>query len=354
MLESFSSKFIDSFNGNIGLKTTPNLDYFAKNGLKFNNFYANGQRSIQGITAIFTGLINPNSNIYLGRGLEASGLTYLGNLAKQNGYSTISMQSSNRNSLRFDSISKLAGFDEYYGSEDFTKNTNGEDKDKKPLYGTWDGDMLGSYFDKINNIKKPFLSFAFTSTSHFPFVSAGKKWQIYPHIQKDTLGFLNTMKYTDDMLGVFIDRCKKQPWFKDTIFIFLADHTAGLHNISIKNIDIFAKNYNIKFPNRKNERFKIPLVIYAPYIFKPKVIDIVSSQADILPSLVDYLGWDSSFSTISNSFFDKMVENRFAISKFGDKYLIVTKEKLSKKQNKTILQSIRQSTYNLLLKNKLY
>ena len=367
MLESFSSKFVDSFNGNIGLKVTPNLDNYANNGLKFTNFYANGQRSLDGITALFTGIANPSTNTYLGRGLEGSKLSYLGNLAKQNGYSTISMQSSNRNSFRFDSISKVAGFDQYYGAEDFTKNVNGEDLNKKPLYGTWDGDMLSHYFNKINEIKKPFLSFAFTSTSHFPFVLPGEKWKQYsPHVQEDSSGMLNTMKYTDDMLGVFIQRCKKEPWFKDTIFVFMADHTAGLWNISIDNINKFSSKYKIKFPNRLEERYKIPLVVYAPHIFKAKEIKTLTSQADIIPSLVDKLGWNSSFSTISNSIFDENIKNRFVISKAGDSYIMITDDSIThrnltkksfqhgEKDLSNDIFSIHQVMSELLMKNKVY
>ena len=367
MIESFSSKFVDSFNGDIGLKVTPNLDKFASQGLKFTNFYANGQRSIDGITAVFTGIPNPSTNTHLGRGLEASNLSYLGKLAKQNEYSTLSMQSSSRNSFRFDSISKVAGFDEYYGAEDFKKNSNGEDSTKKPLYGTWDGDMLNHYFDKINMAKKPFLSFAFTATSHFPFVLPGDKWKQYsPHVQEDSTGMLNTMKYTDDMLGIFMDKCKQQPWFKDTIFIFMADHTAGLHNISMKNMDKFSKKYNIKFPKRQQERYKIPLVVYAPYIFEPKQLDTLSSQADIIPSLVDKLGWDSSFSTISNSIFDADIKNRFVLSKAGNTYIMITNDSIThrnltkksfqygEKDLSNNIFSIHQVMSDLLLKNKVY
>ena len=59
-------------------------------------------------------------------------------------------------------------------------------------------------------------------------------------------------------------------------------------------------------------------MIYAPHIFKPEEINILSSQADIIPSLVDKLGWKNSFSTISNSLFDKNITHRFVISKAGD------------------------------------
>ena len=55
LLESWSSKYVDSFGKN-GLNVTPNFDKIALEGLIFSNFYANGQRSIEGLTALFTGV----------------------------------------------------------------------------------------------------------------------------------------------------------------------------------------------------------------------------------------------------------------------------------------------------------
>jgi hypothetical protein len=95
MFESLSSGYVDSFSGN-DYGVTPNLDNFANNGLKFTNFYANGQRSLAGITALMTGVTQPYGMPPLGEGLELSKLSYLGRLAAQNGYDTLAIQSSNR------------------------------------------------------------------------------------------------------------------------------------------------------------------------------------------------------------------------------------------------------------------
>lgn len=323
LLESFSSKFVDSFNGNIGLKATPFLDSLAADGIKLSNAYANGRQSIDGIGAVVAGIVAPaNNNLYFGKGLEASKFSYLGSIFKSNGYETIAMQSSKRNSFRVDSIMRLSGFDRYYGAEDFKTHQHGEDKDKMPHYGTWDGDMFNRYFKELDSIKKPFLSFTFTSTTHFPYYLPSKKYEIYPHDNKTINGYFNTMRYTDDMIKDFITKAKKTEWFKDTIFVFVADHTAP---ITKKEIEVFENETNIKIPQRDLEHFKIPLIIYAPHIFKPQVIDTVVSQADIIPSLVDIMGFKNSFSTISNSVFNKDTDS-FVFAKEGDIYTYITKD----------------------------
>ncbi len=323
LLESFSSKFVDSFNGNIGLNTTPFLDSMANDGIKLTNAYANGRQSIDGVGAVLAGIVAPaNNNLYFGKGLEASQFSYLGSIFKNNGYSTIAMQSSKRNSFRVDSIARLSGFDTFYGAEDFQTHQHGEDKNKMPHYGTWDGDMFNRYFKELDTIKKPFLSFAFTSTTHFPYYLPAKKYEIYPQNKKTINGFFNTMRYTDDMIKDFITKAKKTTWFKDTVFIFIADHTAP---ITIKEILNFEKENNLKIPNRTLEHYKIPFIIYAPYILKPQIIDTVVSQADILPSMLDILGFKNQFSTISNSVFKKD-KNSFVFAKAGDIYTFITKD----------------------------
>jgi len=361
LVESLSSKFVDSFNGNIGLKVTPFIDSIASQSMIFTNAYANGRQSIDGIGAILAGVVAPaNNNLYFGKGLEASKFSYLGSIFKSNGYKTIAMQSSKRNSFRVDSITRLAGFSRYYGAEDFKTHQHGEDKDKMPHYGTWDGDMFNRYFTELDKIQKPFLSFTFTSTTHFPFYLPNKKYEIYPHNKINLNGYLNTLKYTDDMLKDFFNKAKKTNWFKDTIFILLADHTAPMPQ---HNVTEFTKKFNIVIPNRMLERYKIPLIVYAPSIIKPKIVDNVVSQADIIPSLIDTLGFKSNFSTISNSIFNN--SNQFALAKEGNIYTFITKDgytirrtdKLFKTKNKDYskeILSLHQLFVDSLNKNKFY
>ena len=301
LLESWSAKYVDSF-GNNNFKVTPNFDKLASQGLLFSNFYANGQRSIEGITALFTGLTVLKGMHYLGAGLELSNLSYIANIAKDNGYSSISMQSSDRGSYRVDALSNIAGFEHYYGAEDMPL-IGDENKSVKPKFGTWDGNMYQLLSQKLSIQKEPFLSFCFTATTHSPFISPGKKWEPYPHNNTNLYGFLNTLSYADNKLGEFMQRSQKEPWFDNTIFIFMADHTIGFGDDS----KLF-KDTDVKVANRPLEGMRIPLLIYAPKFFKHQVIETIGSQADIIPTLMDILDWKGSFSTLSHSLFSPQDE----------------------------------------------
>jgi len=305
LLESFGAEHLDGFTHYKELGVTPFFKKLSNEGLKFTNFYSNGYRSIFGITSIFTGLTIPAGADYLGKGLELSKLSYLGTIAKENGYSTISMQASNRRSYRVDAVSHLAGFDKYYGAEDMP-NVETVDNGRKPLTGTYDFNMFDFYHKKLNQMKEPFLGFAFSESTHSDFHLPSAKFERYPHDKKNYNGSLNAYIYADNSIKRFMDGVKKEPWFDNTIFIFTSDHGTGDALCPI------ARKYR---PDDKPlpsiEHFRIPLIIYAPKIFKPQEIKTLGCHNDIFPTIIDMLGWDADATTMGSSLFDKDVHERF-------------------------------------------
>jgi len=343
MFEGLSAGYVDSFAGN-HYGVTPNLDYYANNGLKFTHFYANGQRSLTGITALMTGVTQPHGMPPLGEGLELSKLSYLGQLAAQNGYDTLAIQSSNRGSFKVDAIMNLAGFKQYYGAEDIPK-TGAEVG--KPNFGIYDGDMLRFLHQKINGLKAPFISFAFTATTHAPFFSPGKQWEKYPQDPASRNGFLNTVSYVDTMLGEFMQAASQEPWFDNTVFLFTADHVLGIDARREKMDDEKVKPFSAL------DDFHIPLVIYAPKVYPPKTVGTVGSQADLLPTIIQLLGWHNPFTSLSQSLLDEAVQKRFAFLGVGSTIGIITDAGMLKYNFKAVVhkqgakQALKEMEYLL-------
>ncbi len=333
LLESWGAEHLDGFTHYSELNITPYFKKLSNESLKFTNFYANGYRSIYGITSVYTGITLPGGFDYLGSGLELSKLSYLGKIAKENGYKTIAMQGSNRRSYRVDAVSNLAGFDEYYGAEDMP-NVETVDTGRKPKTGTYDHNMFSFLHTKLNETKKPFIAFAFTSTNHTDFHLPSKKFERYPQDLRNYNGSLNAYIYVDNAIERFMESVKNEPWFDNTIFIFTADHGAG---------DALCPIGKKLHPNDKPlpsiEHFRIPLVIYAPKIFKPQVIETLGSQNDISPSIMDVLGFKQPFSVMGNSLFDTSVKNRFVYFFAGDLIGYIGKEGYIKYNFKAIVES---------------
>lgn len=362
LLESFGAEHLDGFTHYKELNITPYFKKLSQEGLKFTNFYSNGYRSIFGITSIFTGVTIPLGFEYLGHGLELSKLSYLGKVAKENGYSTVAMQAANRRSYRVDAVSHVAGFDNYYGAQDMP-NVETVDPGRAPLTGTYDYNMFAFYHKKLNEMKEPFLGFAFTDTTHSDYYLPSKKFERYPHDLKNYNGSLNAHIYTDDAIRRFMESVKKEPWFDRTIFIFTSDHGNG------DALNPIARQYR---PDDKPlpsiEHFRIPLIIYAPKIFKPEVITTLGSHNDIFPTIVDMLGWDTNITTMGSSLLDKGIKNRFAYFFAGNLIGLVTNDgyikynfkhivETSADENKTqamkkILFAVDSAEANLLTKNR--
>lgn len=305
LLESWGAEHIDGFTRYKELNVTPFFKKLSGESLKFTNFYANGLRSIFGITSMFTGITLPSGFEYLGRGLELSNISYLGRVAKQNGYSTMAMQGGNRRSYRVDAVSHISGFDDYYGAEDIP-NVEVIEEGREARTGTYDHNLLNFYNKKISELKEPFLSFAFTSTNHPDLHLPRAEFERYPHNLNNYYGELNAYLYVDNAIEKFIDSAKKEPWFDRTIFIFTADHGNG---------DALNKIGKELRGNPEHlatiEHYRIPLIIYAPKIFKPQEVATLGSQNDIFPTIVDMLGFDANITTLGNSLFDNEVKNRF-------------------------------------------
>ena len=333
LLESFGAEHLDGFTHYKELNITPYFKKLSNEGLKFTNFYSNGYRSIFGITSIFTGITIPSGFQYLGKGLELSNLSYLGKVAKDNGYSTIAMQAANRRSYRVDAVSALAGFDNYYGAQDMP-NVEDVDEGRKPLTGTYDFNMFDFYHKKLNKMKEPFLGFAFTDTTHSDYHLPSAKFERYPHDLKNYNGSLNAHIYTDNSIKRFMQSVKKEPWFDRTIFIFTSDHGSG------NALNSIARQYR---PNDKAlasiEHFRIPLIIYAPKIFKHKVITTLGSHNDIFPTIVDMLGWRANITTMGSSLFDTALKKRFAYFFAGNLIGLVTDDGYIKYNFKNIVET---------------
>ena len=128
------------------------------------------------------------------------------------------------------------------------------------------------------------MAFISLSTDHTPFPKLNAPFNLHPHNENEEGGYLNSLHYTDWAIGEFISEAKKEPWFDKTIFVITADHVLA-H---------FQKGDFL-------ERFRIPLIFYAPHLMKPKIIETVTSQLDLMPTFVDFMGLDTQYTALGST-----------------------------------------------------
>ena len=273
MLESWGAIHIDALRHEMNLSplgATPNFDRLAKNGRLYTNFYGNGQRSIQGAAAILASQPTFPGMPLLGLGMEQNRIGFMGQLALEQGYKTIFLQSSDHKSFHFDSIASRAGFTNYYGAEEIP---NLHEHPKPPsTWGTWDHNTFQFANKLFAQSEKPFMGFIFTSTTHTPWIIPEERWNKYGgHTDRDA--FRNSLFYADWALGQLMEAAQKAGYFDNTIFIITADH-----------VDEFVENSKF-VPNQ----FHIPLLIFGPGI-KPGFIGKRETFSDIGQTIASHLG----------------------------------------------------------------
>lgn len=265
LMESWAAKYM----GSLGAKESllPNFDRLSKDGILFTNFYANGQRSIEGMACLCCALPTFRDTLLIGGSLEQNSLMCIGQIFKNAGYKTLFIHGARTGSFGFDAFSRRAGFERYLGMEDFKLGKDEFD----PVWGVYDGVALNRVNEELRKTKEPFLALWFSLSAHSPYNLPSNWKRRYPASMQDG-ELMNTILYSDDSLGRFFEAARKEKYFANTIFVILADHTSGTAYSSLR------------------ERFHIPCLIYAPGRLAPRRIDTVGSQLDIMPTLVDLTG----------------------------------------------------------------
>ena len=331
IVESLTYKYIDYLNEGKKYGVTPNIDKIASEGLIFTNFFANGQRSIEGAQAILTG-IPPLPGIPDIISLSVN-YSRLGELAKANHYRTIFVTSTLKESFSLDLMVYASGIEEYYGREDYNLLLNYPEARERTL--GWDYETFMLLSDKLNEYGQPFIAFVNASSDHTPFPRMQEPFTKYTHGQESEGGYLNMLHYTDWAIGEFMTKMSKQRYFNDTVFIITADHALA--------------HFQTDDPYGK---FKIPLILYSPKHIPKGNSERFASQIDIIPSMIDMLNLEGKFSNIGKSIFAP--SNNFAVTKEGSLINILAKEGFLQHSHQQVLKFIpSQNTEDENLKNEL-
>ncbi|WP_435607897.1 LTA synthase family protein [Pseudomonas knackmussii] len=280
-IESLSAKYLGSNGDNRNL--TPNLDALRKQSLYFNNFYATGTRTDRGLEAITLSIPpTPGRSIVKRIGRE-SGFASLGQQFKAKGYDAVFMYGGRG---YFDNMNAFFGGNGYRIVDQ--SSVPEADIHFKNAWGMADEDLYAQatrVADEDFAKQQPFFLQLMTTSNHRPYTYPDGRIDIPSGKGRD-----GAVKYTDYAIGKFLENVRSKPWFDQTIFIFVADHTAG----SAGKEDLPVENY------------QIPLFIYAPKLLPTGERGELASQLDLAPTLLAMLNM-----SYESTFFGRnlMVEN---------------------------------------------
>lgn len=274
ILESFGEE-------NLNIGQTPFLDSLATESLRFENAFANGRVSIDAVPSIISSIPSLMNNSLIASSFSVNKIKALPEVLKENGYSTSFFHGAFNGSQNFDQYCKIAGFEKYYGKNEYVGPESFDGK-----WGVFDEDFLQFFANEIATFKTPFFTTLFTISSHAPFTIPEKYKNKFP---KGTNEIHETIAYTDHALKLFFEKAKNQSWYNNTLFIITADHTS-------------AANKKPEYNNTVGQ-FKVPILFFEPANKELKGInDKNLQQIDIYPSIIDYLQLDAEFISYGKSY----------------------------------------------------
>jgi phosphoglycerol transferase MdoB-like AlkP superfamily enzyme len=301
ILESFSHEYV-SMKTEDNKSFTPFLDSLISEGLFCSNAIANGYNSRDALPAIIGGFASHRGINLMGSRYSTNKVRGLPLLLSEMGYQTSFFHGGHNGTMSFDKFSKLAGIEDYYGYNEYVSDVSKEGDDG--AWGIYDSDFLAYMAQKLDEFQEPFFSAVFTLSSHDPYPIPKKYWYKFP---KGDLPILESVAYTDYSLRLMFEKMRTKSWYKNTLFVFVADHTS----LSL-------------LPEYKTQKANasIPILFYAPSDSSLKgTYPKIAQQTDIMPTVLDYLNYNKSFVAFGSSLFDDTY--RFAVNYKGTNYQIV-------------------------------
>lgn len=269
--ESLSAEYLGTFGNK--KKLTPNLDRLAGQSLLFTNLYATGTRTVRGLEALTLSL-PPLPGTSIVKRPDNGGFRSWGEILNKKGYESKYIYAGYG---YFDNMNAFFSGNGYkiVDRADFAK----DEITFANIWGVCDEDLFRKTIREAGTsyaAGKPFFSMVMTTSNHRPFTYPEGRIDIPSKSGRD-----GGVKYADYAIGRFIAEASREPWFKDTIFVFIADHCAG----SSGKTDIPVK------------RYEIPLLVHSPQHIKPARMERLMSQIDVAPTILGLMNmsYDSDF-----------------------------------------------------------
>ena len=281
LLESFGNEFVGAFSGERTF--TPFFDSLIGQSLTFEHGIANGKKSIEAVPSILASIPSLMDNPYISSPYGNNKIESLASILKKKGYESGFYHGATNGSMRFNSFAAQAGFDHYFGRKEYNND--------KHFDKTWG--ILDEFFNpwtakQLTKLKEPFFGTLFTLSSHHPYYIPPNWRKIVKQGKQPMCASVN---YGDISLRKFFEEAKKQPWYNNTLFILVADHTPST-------ID--------KLYGQRRFMYQIPIVFFHPKKLLPiKREPIIFQQLDILPTVLDLLNIKTKFYSYGQSYYKK-------------------------------------------------
>ena len=301
MLESWTADVVGVLGGDSGV--TPGIDRLAKDGLLFTNFYSTGFRTEQGLCALISGFPSQPKTTIIRQYGKFDRLPSIVQTLDSSGYNSAYYYAGDAVFANTRAYLESMGFDIVHDEYSFPIK-------QRTRWGAFDEELFNFHLRENTTAREPFFHTIMTSTSHEPFDAPVNEG--FPG-NSEAQRYRNTVHYTDRVLANFIDSCKQQPWYANTVIIIVADHGHFLP---------------YDRPNFSAARHRIPFLITGGALlpeFRGTTNATYGSHVDLATTLLTQLGMNSDRFTWSKDLFDPILPH-FAFWTFDDGFGIANSQ----------------------------
>ncbi len=303
ILESFGREYIGYYNKQKGY--TPFLDSLLHESYVFPNSFANGKQSIDAVPAIISGLPAMMQDPFTYSVYSGNRIPSLATYFEKQGYVTQFFHGGNNGTMGFQAFCKFAGVDEYYGKDEYPN----VQRDYDGNWGIFDEPYLTYCAKTLSKNDKPFFSLIFTLSSHHPYTIP----KLYKgKFSKGAYAIHESIGYADYALKQFFAQAQQEPWFKNTLFVITADHTAHSEKFFYQHgMGIYAA----------------PIAFYDPQQKLKGVDSTVVQHVDLFPTLIAMTGGNVKGKFFGRNAFDSLTTHDVMNFNYGVYHYLNAKEK---------------------------
>lgn len=279
---------------------TPFLDSLASQSLVYLNSFANSRISIEATPSVLASIPSLQESYTLS--LYANNkINSLAGCLSSKGYESAYAHAAPNGSLGLNAFAVVAGVSKYIGMNEYANQA-----DYDGTWGIWDHKFLPFFARQCSGLNQPFLATIFTLSSHDPCNLPPE----FPGIQdKNVPKIFKSINYLDYSLKLFFAEASRQAWYNNTIFVITGDHTCTRYH------DIYQTSIG---------SFAVPIIFFTPGKQLSPGCDStrVAQQIDIMPTLLNYLGYDKPYFAFGKDLFNPQTDN-FAIDYTGNSFQMV-------------------------------
>ena len=289
IMEGIPALWTGSFNPAI-LSDTPHIDEIAAKGLRFTRFFGSGLYTTQGFGALISSIPALPSITLINSPFVQNAMLSIPRALKKLDYNMLFLSGYFEGSASIDSFMKSMGVQKTLNQNDFENF-----EEKSHTWGLWDEYVFDRFHTEIKELKEPFLAIVEPCTTHTPHNVPNEKWLVYKEGTPNRK-WRNVLRYTDWTMGEFFRKAATLDTYENTLFIITSDHVS------------------VTRPNQYADSARLPLIFFTPGgQIPPGENDIISSQTDLLPTIMDYLGLAPIHASAGKSMLSTAPGNGFAM-----------------------------------------